>query len=100
MAVMLGCGRVKCGLSIGPGYRKQTAVTQTLYVFKCVVAIAVAVPLGSRQRPPLFTLSEPLGGEAKFACRFGDGIDSMQLRPHDLTIKDIELFLAQDCPAN
>jgi hypothetical protein len=24
----------------------------------------------------------------------------MQLRPHDLTIKDIELFLAQDCPAN
>jgi hypothetical protein len=71
-----------------------------LYVFKCVVAVAVAVPLGPRQRSPLFTLSEPLGGEAKFACRFGDGVDSLQLRPHALRIENIELFLAQDCPAN
>jgi hypothetical protein len=100
LAVMLGCGRVKCGLSIGPGYRKQPAVTQALYVFKCVVAVAVAVPLGSRQRPPLFTLSEPLGRKAKFACRFGDGVDSLPLRPHALTIKDIEQSLAQDCLAN
>jgi hypothetical protein len=91
---------VKCGLSIGPDYRKQPAVTQALYVFKCVVAIAVAIALGPRQRSPLFTLSEPLGGEAKFACRFGDGVNSLQRRPHALTIKDIELFLAQDCTAN
>jgi hypothetical protein len=97
---MLGCGRVKCGLSIGPGYRKQTAVTQALYIFKCVVAIAAAIALGPRQRSSLFTLSEPLGGEAKFACRFGYGVNSLQLRLHALTIKDIELFLAQDCPAN
>jgi hypothetical protein len=57
-----------------------------LYVFLCVVAVAVAVAKGGREEAPPLPRPEPLDGDAELAGRLRDTVGGAPVLSHATTI--------------